>query len=328
MRIQLNPSDGTRALIVIPGTVNYFYNQCGVRIAEALNVLGVESEILTLSQVSPDRDYDLCIATNLTEILHAYGDRTAALARLSSLRRRSRVMAACAIDCARTPWYTSLHKLSNRCEADVILDLGLYDQTDLLHSKSRSKYRFLLSGLTPSETASLDTIQAHDATRTIPWAFVGHATSHRAALVDLLVQTVDPRGFVYMPAAAPYTEKGSPHLNQQQFEKVLTRTEYQVWCSHHHHFYLEPERFRASLLTGGVPIKVTLTSDRPPPKMPFDYLVLNIEQAVKQMQPKMFSDLRARYLAEWRSFPTLAQELARVFSLPTMITEQPTQLAA
>ena len=42
-----------------------------------------------------------------------------------------------------------------------------------------------------------------------PWTFIGHATPLTgAALVDHLVQTVDPRGFVYIPAAAPLHREG------------------------------------------------------------------------------------------------------------------------
>ena len=89
----------------------------------------------------------------------------------------------------------------------------------------------------------------HD--RHIPWAFVGHMTESRVALVDFLVHQFDPGGFVYIPTLAPYTETDSPHLNQREFERVLYHTRYQMWRSHHEHFYLEPERFRTSLLTGG-----------------------------------------------------------------------------
>ena len=112
------------------------------------------------------------------------------------------------------------------------------------------------------------------ADRTIPWAFVGQSRAGSAALVDHLIQAVDPRGLVYMPGTSPYTEKGSPHLNQQQFERVLRQTRYQIWCSHHPYFYMETERFRTSLLTGGVPIRIVHSRAEVPESTPLRYLIM------------------------------------------------------
>jgi hypothetical protein len=137
-------------------------------------------------------------------------------------------------------------------------------------------------------------------------------TPYRAALVDHLIQQVDPRGFVYMPAAAPYTERGSPHLNQQQFERVLGRTRYQVWCSHHSYFYMEPERFRSSLLTGGVPVKIVESKREVPASAPLAYLMMEAADVGERLTPRVFSRLRRRFRDDWRRFPTLAQEMARV----------------
>ncbi len=217
---------------------------------------------------------------------------------------------------ARTDWYRRADDLSRRCGVDVVLDLGLHDQSEFLDPVCRSLYHFVFSGLTPSELASLDTVARHDGDRAIPWAFVGHVTPYRAALVDLLVQQVDPSGFVYMPRPVPYTEKGSPHLNQEQFERVLQRTKYQVWCSHHDHFYLEPERFRASLLSGGLPMKVVFSSKQTPAASPFSYLLMEAGEAVRHMRMQSFTQVRRRFWSDWRARPTLVGELARVFGLP------------
>ncbi len=194
----------------------------------------------------------------------------------------------------------------------MILDLGLHDQSPFLDPADRSTYRFLFSGLTPSERRLLDGLDEGNADRPIPWAFVGHSTPHRAALVDHLVQTVDPRGFVYIPAPAPYTEKGSPHLNQQQFEAVLRHTRYQVWCSHHAYFYMEPERFRTSLLTGGVPVKVVDSRDEIPETAPLSYLMLEADEAGRYLTASGFAQMRHRFWKDWRRFPSLSEEIARV----------------
>jgi hypothetical protein len=316
-----------RALIIIPGTVNYFYNLSGHRIAEALRELGFEVNVNTLGECSED-SFDWCLLSNITEILHAYGDEACGLARIGSIGGRCRAMASLSIDCVSTPWYHRIRDLSGRVGAGLILDLGLYDQSGFLEPEARANYRFVLSGLTASERRRLDALGEDDSERTIPWSFVGHATPRRAALVDHLIQSVDPRGFVYMPAAAPYTEKGSPHLNQEQFDRVLDRTRYQVWCSYHSYFYMEPERFRSSLLTGGVPVKIVESRREVPKTAPLSYLMLEPRDCGERMTASAFSRLRRRFWQDWRRFPTLSQEIARVLRETGIGTEARSSRAA
>ncbi|MEJ7638897.1 MAG: hypothetical protein WKF75_13235 [Singulisphaera sp.] len=209
-----------------------------------------------------------------------------------------------------TPWYHRLHDLSAHAGAEMIIDLGLHDQGHALAAGHRSMYRFVFSGLTPSEQRLLRGLD-EDAERTIPWAFVGHNTPHRAALVDHLIQTVDPRGFVYMPTLSVYAETGSPHLNQEQFETVLRHTRYQIWCSHHPHFYMEPERFRTSLLTGGIPIKVVSSRQMTPQTAPLSYLIMEAKEVGGRLTPGVFNQIRRRFCRDWLQFPTLSEEIAR-----------------
>jgi hypothetical protein len=300
-----------RALIIVPGTVNYFYNLSGRRVAEALGELGFAVDVSTLGDC-PQGDYDCCLLSNITEILIAHGDADDGLERIIAVGGRCRVMASLAIDCVSTPWYHRIRESSAQAEVGLVLDLGLHDQGSLLGPADRASYRFVFSGLTSSEARLLEVPEDRDAQRTIPWAFVGHVTPHRAALVDHLIQTVDPRGFVYMPAAAPYTEKGSPHLNQRRFEQVLGRTRYQVWCSHHEYFYMEPERFRSSLLTGGVPVKIVESRRQIPASAPLGFLIMEAADVGERLTAGVFPRLRRRFRDDWRRFPTLAQEMARV----------------
>jgi hypothetical protein len=307
-----------RALVIIPGTVNYFYNLSGERIAEALRELGFAVEIRTLPECVED-DYDWCLLSSITEILHAYGDEGAGLARLETLRGRYRSMASLTLECVSTPWHHRIRELSTRAGADLILDLGLYDQGEFLDPADRSGYRFVFSGLTRSERRQLDDLDEEYASRTIPWAFVGQVTPERAALVDHLIQKVDPRGFVYMPGTAPYTEKGSPHLNQQQFERVLRQTRYQIWCSHHSYFYMETERFRTSLLTGGVPIKIVESRSAIPRSAPLDYLILEPGEVEGRLTDDLFLRLRSRFRQDWRGFPALSAGIGRVLAQAGLI---------
>jgi hypothetical protein len=291
--------------------VNYFYNLSGQRIAEALGELGFDVDVSPLEGY-PEGDFDCCMLSNISEILHAYGDEPGGLARIFALRDRCRALVSLAIDCVSTPWYRRIRDLSNHIGIRMILDLGLHDQGPFLEAADRANYRFVFSGLTPTEARLLEALGEDNADRTIPWAFIGHATPHRAALVDHLVQSVDPRGFVYIPAAAPYTEQGSPHLNQEQFERVLGRTRYQIWCSHHSYFYMEPERFRSSLLTGGVPVKIVGSRQEVPESAPLSYLMMEPGDVAGRLSGRVFPQLRRRFREDWRRFPTLSQEIARV----------------
>ncbi|HTU88641.1 MAG TPA: hypothetical protein VMF69_00955 [Gemmataceae bacterium] len=302
-----------RALVVIPGTVNYFYNQSGRRIGEALQALGGDVDVCTLADCT-DRDYEWCIFSNVTEVLFAAGE-TEGAQRIAALARRSRHSASCAIDCVRTVWYENIWKQCRRCGIEYILDLGLCDQGAYLAADQRDNYRFVFSGLTPSEKALLGDLPHRDTARAFPWAFVGHMTPYRVALVDHLVQSVDAGGFVYLPLPAAYTEKGSPHLNQEKFEMVLSRTRYQIWCSHHRHFYMEPERFRMSLLSGSVPIKILDSCANVPPRACFKYLMMEAAEVGQRLRSGDFQRVRERFWCDWRRAPLLSTELGRVLGL-------------
>lgn len=301
-----------RALILIPGSMNYFYNQSGRRIAEALEELGVSAEVTTLDSC-PGEGYDLCVLSNISEILHSGGDFEQRMARIGDVRARCRAMLSLGIDCVSTPWYHRIRDYSARAGADLIIDLGLFDQSPYLEPQHRARYRLVFSGLTPSEARVLASLPDDDLGRTIPWTFIGTSTPHRVALIDHLVQWVDPRGFVYLPPpTSPCTETGSPHLNQQQFERVLARTRYQIWCSGHSYFYMETERFRASLLSGGVPIKIVESRAEIPASVPLDYLMIERAEVAERLAGHTYAALLRRFRDDWRRFPMLHQELARV----------------
>jgi hypothetical protein len=300
------------ALILIPGSVNFLYNQCGRRIGEVLTDLGIEVSLATLPNC-PRREYDYCFISNISEVV--LNDEAAGIQEIRSLRGHCKTIVSCGIDSVQTHWFARLLDLSRQAGADFILDLGLHDQSGFLDLPARSMYRFAFSGLTASESRWLDSPQEIGVKRPIPWAFIGHSTALRAGLVDYLVQHVSANGFVYLPRLAPYAEKGSPHLNQQQLEAVLRRTQYQVWCSHHSHFYLEPERFRVSLLTGGVPIKVVESRKHLPRSIPFRYFLLEAGDLSGKLREGMFTSMRSGFQQEWRSLPLLTDELARILGL-------------
>jgi len=324
-RTLLNHSPGApppHALILIPNGMNYFYDQTGRRLAEALSALGVTMDVCSLGELPETHAcYDWTFVVNITEVLVAYGaadpaerragrltpdEQTRALARLARVGERSRAIGAVQLDAAGTYWFDHACNLCVAAGIPTVFDLGFHDQLEALLPYQRPLYQFLFNGLTESERDQLDALPEGD-TRPVPWVFVGHLTPDRSALVRRLVRELDPRGFVYMPVLAPFTE-GGPHLDEAQFATVLSRAQYQVWRSHHAHFYLESERFRQSALAGGVPIKL-MTAPLPPGPLPFRDFLLDAESFATELRGWDFATMRQRVADEFRTLPTLDDSL-------------------
>ena len=318
---QAQPPSRT-ALVIVPAGLNYFYELHGRRVAEALRTLGFGVERGTLGAYL-ERPFDWCVLTNITETLISHAQQgaldvsrqitpaqeRAALEAIRRLHKYCASMACCSLDCVSTTWYEWIQR---RCEATgitTILDFGLHDQSASLSAPDRSMYHFITNGLTPSERRMVDRSE-DDEERPIPWSFVGHVTLNRAALVDRLVQQLDPCGFVYLPQLGKVTVKGSPHLNETQYEAVLRRCRFHVWCAHHRHFYMESERFRMSLLAGCVPIKVVAPEQAVPAGLVFGDLVLSEADVAQRLRAFDFRAVRRRFRDDFRSLPGLSESLA------------------
>jgi hypothetical protein len=306
------------ALVLIPGVVNYFYNLAGRRIAEALEDLSFDVHVGMLDAV-PATGYDWCLLSNISEVIHGFGNHDAAVMQLRRLQQSCGLVTSLLIDCVETPWYRRLEEYCRAAHVESILDLSLHNQGRMLRRRSRVTYHHLPAGLTTSEIARLTSQEADDEHRTIPWAYVCHHTCERAALIDYLVRHIDPRGFVYMPACAPYTEKGSPHLNQQQFEQVLRRTRYHIWSSHHAAFYMENERFRMSLLAGAVPIKVLSSQLENGIQAPFRELMIELPCLAERLRGLDFQQTRASFAREFQAVPPLTSGLRRFLASKDII---------
>lgn len=309
---------GRKALVLIPGAVNYFYNLCGRRLAETLRELSFDVDLCTLAD-RPAGRYDWCVLSNISEVLYSYGDNDAGFERLRELKKSCKVMTSTSIDSVVTPWYQTIRGYCRTAEIDTILDFSLHDQRELLAEDARATYHYLPAGLTTSELRGLDDEAGLDDGRTIPWAFVGHHTPDRTALVDYLVRHVDPRGFVYIPRLAPYQETDSPHLNERQFDAVLRRTRYQIWSSHHYAFYMESERFRMSLLAGGVPVKVLCKPLPPKQAAPFSYLMVEEAELAERLDSFDFRAVRRRFRDDFRRVKALRLGLAEFLAAVSLL---------
>jgi SAM-dependent methyltransferase len=312
-----------RALIIIPGSLNYFYDQAGQRIAEALTNLGFSADVRTLGEIAdPVPRYDCTFVINIAETILAYSRRGAdrhqarqldpaeellALTRLAAVRAAvGGPTAAVQLDCVQTWWFTHACELCDYVGIPTLLDLGFHDQSADLTPTQARLYSFVFNGLTESERESLDALDL-TAPRSVPWVFVGHMTEDRVRLVQRIMSEVDLRGFVYMPTLAPFTASG-PHLNEQQLMSVLGQARYQIWCAHHSYFYLESERFRQSVLAGAVPIKL-LTTALPPGPFPFPDFVLDEETFPEQLRAMDFPAMQQRAIDEFKALPALEEGL-------------------
>jgi hypothetical protein len=221
-------------------------------------------------------------------------------------------MAATSLEAVRTKWFDDITKCMRATGIETVLDFGFHSQAAHLSRRMRHQYRFVTNGLTASEERCLDRTIQSESTRQIPWAFIGHQTPNRAALIDYLVSTFDPRGVVYIPNLSPCREKGSPHLNQEQFEAVLRHTKYQLWCSHHtNQTYLESERFRMSVLTGSVPVKITMGDANLDECLPFRYLMTDVHSLVTTLRSWNFGEIRERFCTEFKNLERLHDGLER-----------------
>jgi hypothetical protein len=296
--------------IIVPGTVNYFYNRAGERIADALRTLGYAPAVRTLlSAREPQAGCALLV--NPAELL-ASCPRGDGLRRLADLTRTRPLTAAVTLECAGTHWFTGIAGTCEAANIRHVIDVGFVNQYQEVPAALRRHYHFVVNGLTAAERA-LVRASGGGGPRPIPWVVVGHHSPQRAALADRLVRDLSPGGIVYLPSLAPVTETG-PHINEQQFRLILERSEFQIWCSHHDHFYMESERFRMSLLTGGIPIKVLSHAPDPGQVLPFQYLMPGADEVADVLGRMDVRAVRARFEAEYLALPSLEDGLAEVLT--------------
>ncbi|HEX4590715.1 MAG TPA: hypothetical protein VH120_12335, partial [Gemmataceae bacterium] len=294
-----------RATVVVPGSVNYFHNRAGQRIADALNGVGVNAEVTTLDAAGSGGDW--CFLINPYEVAFGSGG-DAAVPLIAALRQRYDRVVAVLMECAETPWFGMSLDVCRRAGVTRVLDLGFHGQYESISEELRPNYYYAFSGLTEAERRAIPARRTSDE-RPIPWVFIGHLAGPRVTLVERLLRSADPGGFVYMPNIGPVRDRG-PHINGEQLLRVLRRSRCQVWCTHHGRFYMESERFRDSLLAGCVPIKIgTAAADRPE-YLPFRYLTKPEQELIGGWDDLDSPETWDRFAAEFAALPTLEESLA------------------
>ncbi len=309
-----NVLTGSSALVLVPGTVNYFYNVEGKRLAEALTNLGCQATLSTLDSYA-ERKYDWCFLFNLYEIDFAYRDRSGFLRQIQKLKSSCNFVIPALLESVQTKWFNDSIQIMAEAQLRTILDLGFENQQALLPDSSHYEYRSLFNGLTKAERLSAKSLPSEISAseRPIPWAFVGQATGERLRLVERLVQEYDPAGFVYLVRHVPYQENG-PHLGGQQLNRVLQSTRYKIWCSHHPYYYLESIRFRLALTNGCVPVKIIAGSQNANPAAPFSSLIFSEMDWIDRLRALDFETARRDFVAQFLSLPSLESSVSALLS--------------
>ena len=144
---------GRTALVIIPGSVSYFYDVEGMRVVESLRNLGCEVDVCTLQSYSSIARpvYDWSFFLNLSELTFSYGNVTQALAHIARIKRLSRLSALVLLECAEMKWFHDSYKLFSKSRLDFLIDVGFHDQSNQIPSRARPFYHHIFDGLTRSE---------------------------------------------------------------------------------------------------------------------------------------------------------------------------------
>jgi hypothetical protein len=287
--------------VLVPAAATDRERRRAERIAEALRCLGLSAGLAAWDDPSL-ADASVCFLVSIAGFIGTMG----ALEKLRALRQQGTTLVCCSFGPVQGPEYAHTRELCATAGIDTILDIGLHDQRDYLPTAARTSYHFAFAGLLPGEVQRCEMPPTDD--RPLPWSLIGLTTPFRAALIDYLVQHIDPRGYVYFPGPAEPSGSSSPHLQPEQFQAVLQRTRFHVWCAKHYHDHLDAERFRLSLVSGCVPMQVFVTRDKPA-GIPFPYLTAHVTELPELLRPERFAELRRRFVDDYRRLPMLPAAL-------------------
>lgn len=305
------PPNGQTALILISGSVNYYYDNIGRRVGEALRTLGFEVHVRTLRE-APIQAYDWVFVNPVAEVAHPYGNIDEALRRIAAIVRHARHSANILLECVQTHWFVKSWEPFRQVHIETLLDLGLHDQRAFIPPSPpgmADDYRFMVNGLTQRERQIAQYWIDHPGGRPIPWTFVGHAEPIRVQFLDQVMHQLDRQGFVYMPQLTHITEDG-PHMNGQHMQATLERTQYFLWRTHHDFFYMESERFRSALLAGAVPVKIMNTALIGNRSVPFRNLLLDERTFGEAIHALDFEKTRQAFIREFLALPSMEEALA------------------
>jgi hypothetical protein len=307
------PYSGQRALVLISGSVNYYYDNIGKRVADGLRNIGFQVDVCTLRQASDAARYDWVFVNPVVEVAYPYGNMEEALRRIEQFVTRAPYSANILLECVQTHWFVKSWEPYKQTKIQTLFDLGLHDQRNEIPNTPpgmRDGYRFAYNGLTLQERQLAQSWLDRRVERPIPWVFVGHSEPVRIQFVQRLMNQLDKGGFVYMPQLTHITEDG-PHMNASQMQETLDHAKYFIWRTHHDYFYMESERFRNALFSGCVPLKVMKTELIGGRNVPFRHLMIDEADMITPVRDFNFryEEVRQAFIEEFLALPSMEDEL-------------------
>lgn len=276
--------------------------------ADGFRRLGAHVHLCELRDV-PEGPFDLCVISSLGEVFHAVG-ADEGRRRVEDLRGSVGAMMNLFAECARTRWFQAIVEPGRALGINDLVDVGFLDQGTVVVEKG-FRYFPIFDGLLEAQVQQ-GPPPSDPLARTIPWAHVGMQTPGRVALTDRLVNHVAPHGLIYLSEVSPIKEKGSPHLDPEHMRRILGRTKFYVWCSHHDHFFMESLRFKTAWETGCVPIKVVGDEEVLPADLPFADFVVRAGQITDHLNALDFAQARSALFREYLKRPRFEVGLARI----------------
>jgi hypothetical protein len=247
-------------LILYPPGVNWFYEAVARELHDDLATAGVVASLVTPHQfvrAAPGGDVSVLIV-NAVECVHSLAGMTrgdsaykASLAKLCQRLMAYPRRILLNMDGIHTAWFHGQMAQIGDVVTDIF-DLCIVPQTRLsvLHGLP---YTWIPESFSARGRQEL-LPPATD--RPIPWAVIGHATLERAEIAEGLMKVFGPSGLVFLPELRPFGRDGARNLSQQALARVLSRTEYYVWVSHHRAPYHEGLRALHAVAGGAIPAKI------------------------------------------------------------------------
>lgn len=249
--------------ILHPSGVNWFYESVARDIGDDLAAAGVANRLITPQQLldrSPlttGQTTDILIV-NANECLESVAgqfrdaktraDMAAQLwGSVSGFQRRILV----SLDAIETPWFREQLAQVGQVITEVF-DIGMAPQTPLECVYGR-RYHWIPESFT---RAARREVPVETGDRPIPWAVVGHVTLDRVQLIEALSRRLGSAGVAFLPQLRPFAAAGSRNLTREALQRLLSRTQYYVWVSHHQFPYHEGLRALHALECGAVPAKI------------------------------------------------------------------------
>ncbi|MGF3027797.1 hypothetical protein ACQVP2_34015 [Methylobacterium aquaticum] len=294
-------------VVFFPSDMNWFYAKLALAITEGLREEGHAAEAVPVHDIAAyyDADADHALIVNPAECVESaarVGARDQFLSRLRNYRHRVIVN----YDSLRSGWFLRQLKFAESLFTDIV-DIGVVPQAESRYVGLR--YIWIPEAMWVRPPGGSPLLWTAD--RPLPWAVIGHINSDRAALVDCLVRSLQPDGFVYLPSLRPFGDNSG--LNETQIYAVLARTNLYVWNSHHHHPYHEGLRAIQAVSAGAIPAKIDPLHADQFSDVPWVYPSVDaLVRAQRQRGlPALFDDAHS-YLSR---FPSLGQSLATALNL-------------